>query len=172
MTITLLNLSGAQEGPDKTIRALLENNWDNSNTSSVTPTFMSDTEEPDFLARDDMSDNNLVGVSWVADERVEDSEDEPNGDTIHHWKHILRIDFWADSLNLAREFQQEINRILWENAPDNATRLVKSDASDSEADRFEKTELTFERIEPESEDDHRPSFQTEDLQIHFRKRQT
>jgi len=173
MAVSYVNLVGTRENPDKTIRALLEDNWDDTNiTGAITPTFISDTEEPDFLARDDFSDVNLVTVSFVSTDRIDDSEDEPNGDSIHQFEHIVRIDFWVEDMVLSQEFIDEINRILWEFRPNGATRLNKSDASASEADFFDKTDLTFERIEPEEpENDPRPSWQAE-LIIMFRKNKT
>lgn len=173
MAISYLNLSGTRENPDKTIRALIQDNWVDTNiTGIITPTFISDTEEPDFMARDDQSDVNLVAVSFVSTERVEDSEDEPNGDSIHQFRHIVRIDFWVEDMVLSPEFIDEINRILWDNRPSGATRLSKSDGSDSETDFFEKTDITFERIEPDDPDnDPRPSWQGE-LVMMFRKNKT
>jgi len=56
-------------------------------------------------------------------------------------------------------FEDEINRIVWERAPDNSTRLVKSNGANSEAQFFENSELEFNRIEPEGELDTNPSSQ-------------
>jgi len=173
MAIAYVNLVGTRENPDKTIRALLADNWDDTNiTNAITPTFISDTEEPDFMARDDMTDENLVALSFVSTERVEDSEDEPNGDSIHQYRHIVRIDFWCEDMTASQEFIDEINRILWQFRPNGATRLNKSDTTASEADFFEKTDITFDRIEPEDpENSPRPSWQGE-LIIMFRKNKT
>lgn len=171
MAVTYLRLSGSREEPDKTIRALLEDNWNDSNTNSLTPEFQSAAEEPDSNVINDMEKHNLVTVDWIEDEKVEESNMEPNGDTIHHWKHILLIDVYAESMSDGLLFQDEINRILWENAPDNDTRLPKSDAADSEADYFEHSEITFGRIEPEGDIDDIPEWQGQ-LMIHYRKRKS
>ena len=168
MTVTFLNLVGSREPPDKTIRYRLSVNWNNANTLSKSPTFQSDSEEPDVMATDDMADENLVTVRWLSSFREPDPENEPNGDTIHHWKHRLAIDLWGETQTMALLMQDEINRIIWEIAPKNNVALVKSDGSNSEADYFEKNEIDFQRIQPESKIDNRPSYGGI-LEIHFRK---
>ena len=170
MTVIYLNLSGTREAPDKTIRYRLETHWTAANiTGTITPKFQSAYEEPDYIADDDRTNEDIVSVSWLLGERVFDSENEPNGDSIHHWKHILRIDVWAQDMLRLIEICDEINRILWEYAPNSGTRLLKSDGANSEADYFEKSEITFERIEPDRDGiDFKPST-SGILEIHFRK---
>lgn len=170
MTISYSGLVGTREAPDQTIRALLENNWNNTNTRLKTPKFQSDSEEPDFIADDDSTAVNLITVRWLISFRDE-SVNEPNGDTVHHWKHRLAIGVWGENMSTALLLCDEINRILWTFAPLNATRLDKSDGSDSEADYFERTEIDFERVAPQSLIDNKPSFEGI-LEIHFRKIKT
>lgn len=169
MTVTYINLSGTREAPDKTVRYRLQTHWDNTNTSSITPLFQSGSEEPDFRADDDMANENIVTVTWLLDERVADSENEPNGDSIHHFKHVLRIDVWAESIGLLLLFCDEINRVLWEYSPNSGTRFLKSDGANSEADYFEKTEISFEQIEPQNDGINFKPSTSGILEIHFRK---
>ena len=170
MAVTYLNLVGAREAPDKTIRALLQNNWNAANTLSKTPTFQSDTEEPDVIAGEDYTDENQVAVRWLSTQRDE-SANEPNGDTIHHWFHRLAIGTWGETMPMSLLINDEVNRIIWQFRPSNNTVLNKSDATASEADYFEKTEIDFERIAPASLIDNKPSFEGI-LEIHFRKLRT
>ena len=148
MVVTFPNLSGTRENFDKVIRALLEDNWNAANTSTITPQFQSDTEEPDKLARPDETDTDTVFVNLVAREIADDIEDEPNSDTIHAFETIINISIMSQSLPLLGLFEDEVNRILWEFNPNAGTRLNKSDATASEADRFDRSEITFERLEP------------------------
>ena len=148
MVVTFPNLSGTRENFDLVIKDLLLQQWDNTNTSTITPQFQSDTEEPDKLARPDETDTDTVFVNLVSREIAEDVEDEPNSDTIHSFKTIINISIMAQTLPLLGLFEDEVNRILWEFAPNAATRLNKSNAAASEADRFDRSEITFERLEP------------------------
>lgn len=170
MTVTYINLSGTRESPDKTLRYRLQTHWTAANiTGTITPIFQSAYEEPDYIADDDRANEDIVTITWLADQRIEDSTNEPNGDSIHHWIHILRIDVWAQDTLRLNEICDEINRIIWEYAPNSGTRLLKSDGANSEADYFEKTEITFERVEPvKSGIDFKPST-TGILEIHYRK---
>lgn len=168
MTVTFINLVGSREAPDKTIRYGLQTNWSFANTLNKTPVFNSDSEEPDMRAEDDLSDENMVTIRWLLSERDPDKSNEPNGNTIHHWKHRLVVDIWGETMHMALLIQDEVNRILWEISPDNDTPLVKSDGSNSEADYFERDEIDFERIGNTSRMDNRASF-AGILEIHFRK---
>ena len=86
MTVTFTNLVGTRENLDKTIRDLLQDNWTASNiTGTVTPNFVSDTEEPDQLARADGSYMNEVRVNYSSRTRYEIDNFEVNGDDKHAW---------------------------------------------------------------------------------------
>jgi hypothetical protein len=81
------------------------------------------------------------------------------------------MDYYAESMQVLLDILDECERILWENAPDNGTRLNKSDGSASEADYFEQSAITMERISPEGTVDFKPNVSGE-LRIHFRKRKS
>ena len=168
MTVTFTNLSGSRENLDKTIRYLLEDNWTASNiTGTITPAFESDTEEPDQLARPDNSYVNAIRISIFSRERAEEDGDY-NGDDKHLWRFRLLVECQAEDLTVLLDFEDEINRILWENRPNGATRLNKSDGSASEVAFFENSEVEFERLEPEAEDDQTPTSQAELRLIYFK----
>jgi len=166
MVVTWLNLIGARENLDKTIDALLKDSWDDTNTSSITPDFENDTNQPDHLATDDDTGANKVYSRLSGREQLPNDENIPNGDSIHRFLIRIIIDVYAESLPLLGLFEDEVNRILWENRPDSSTRLNKSDLTNaSEAALFDMSELQFERIEPpEDAIDETPSSQGE-LQI-------
>lgn len=171
MTISFINLVGVREAPDKTIRYLLATNWLTVNTLNKSPVFQSDSEEPDTIATNDYTSENLVTVRWLEDKKDEKMTNEYNGDTIHSWRHKLAIDFWGETMQMALLMGDEINRILWQFRPSNNTVLNKSDGTASEADNFVADEITFERIGPESKVDSRPSF-AGILEINYRKLRT
>ena len=169
MTITFTNLSGTRENLDKTIADLISDNWTASNiTGTITPVFSSDTDEPDQLARPD--------GSWVAEVRVnysnrlkyESDEFEFNGDDKHAWVCTCFIEIQGESLQILLELEDEVHRILWENRPNGATRLNKSDSTASEVAFFEDSEPEFERLEPEEEVDQTPTSQAELKMIYFK----
>lgn len=169
MTVTFTNLSGSRENLDKTIRALLENNWTASNiVGTITPWFQSDTEEPDQLARDDGSTLNDIRVNYASRTRLDPEDFDVNGDNKHGWIQKLFIEIQGESLQVMLDMEDEVHRILWENRPNGSTRLNKSDGSSSEVAWFEEDEPEFERLEPEGEDDQTPTSQAELKLIYFK----
>lgn len=171
MAITFTNLSGTRENLDKTIRDLLEDNWTASNiTGTVTPNFISDTEEPDYLARPDGGQMNEVRVNYSSRTRYEVDDFEVNGDDKHAWVCTCFIEIQGESLAMLLELEDEVHRILWENRPNGATRLNKSDGAASEVAFFEDSEPEFERLEPNSENDQTPTSQTELKMVYYKTR--
>ena len=171
MVVSFTNLVGSRENLDKTIRYHLQTNWTSANTSSITPVFESDTESIDGFARQDDSYLNNIRVNLFSRERTKDLELDFNGDDKHTWKFKLLVEVQAETLSLMTLFEDEINRIIWTLSPNTGTRLVKSDATNSEAQFFEDSEITFNRIEPNSKDDYTPISQGE-LVIFYSKIKT
>jgi len=169
LTITFTNLSGTRENLDKTIRALLENNWIAANiTGTITPIFQSDTEEPDQLARNDGSTINDIRINYSSRTRSDQIDLDVNGDDKHTWTQKLFIEIQGESLQILLELEDEVHRILWENRPNGATRLNKSTGAASEVAFFEEAEPEFERLEPEGEDDQFPTSQAELNLVYFK----
>jgi hypothetical protein len=169
MTITFTNLSGSRENLDKTIRDLLEDNWTAGNiTGTITPDFESDTEQPDQLARPDGAGLNVVRINYVSRTRMDPDNFDVNGDNKHAWMCTVYIEVQGESLQVLLDMEDEVNRILWENAPDGQTRLSKSDTADSEVAWFEDSEVEFFRIDPESEDDQTPTSEAELKMVYFK----
>ena len=169
MTITFTNLSGSRENLDKTIRDLLEDNWTAGNiTGTITPDFESDTEQPDQLARPDGAGLNVVRINYVSRTRMDPDKFDVNGDNKHAWMCTVFIECQGESLQVLLDMEDEVNRILWENAPDGQTRLSKSDTADSEVAWFEDSEVEFFRIDPESEDDQTPTSEAELKMVYFK----
>jgi len=172
MAVTWLNLVGTRENLDETIRNLLQTKWTKANTEKILPQFESDTRQPDNLATDDDTGVHKVYCRHSGIELSNEDENIPNGDSIHRFIVRILIDLYADSLVQLRLFEDEVNRILWENRPNNANRINKVDGTASEIAIFENTELQFERIEPEDNaEDESPSSQAE-LQIWVYKNKT
>ena len=159
MTVTIRNLSGSRENLDKTIDYHLTTDWNSSNTGGLSPDIENGTDDPDFLARQDYTGPNKIYINVVNRARSSDSENDPNGDANHEWRTEISLDVWGESATTLSLFEDEINRIIWERSPNNATRLNKSDGSASEVQYFENSEIEFSRIEPEGEWDMNPSSQ-------------
>ena len=169
MTITFTNLSGSRENLDKSIKDLLSDNWTAGNiTGTITPDFQSDTEEPDQLAKPDNSYVNTIRVNYVSRRLYQPEDFDFNGDDKHAWVCILFIECQGESLQVLLDMEDEVNRILWENRPNGATRLNKSDSSASEVAYFENSEIEFQRLEPESEDDQTPTSQGELKMVYYK----
>ena len=168
MTVTYTNLSGTRENLDKTIRALLETNWTAANiTGTITPGFQSDTEEPDQLARPDYASVNAVRINFSSNNLMDSDLFGVNGDNKLAWMTTLFIECQGESLVVLIDMEREVNRILWENKPNGATRLNKSGGSASEVAWFEESVVEFERLEPEGEDDQTPTSQAELKLVYF-----
>jgi hypothetical protein len=152
MTVTIRHLVGSREPLDIVIAAHLTDNWDNTNTDSVTPTIEPLSYIPSMSVDEDFQTSpNIIKTSMVTTERIID--DEPLGDDSHYYRTEIVIDLWAESPTLLQLFEDEINRILWEARPNKATRLNKSDgvqstlavgSQASEVESFEDTELRWE----------------------------
>ncbi len=169
MTITFTNLSGSRENLDKTIADLISDNWTASNiTGTITPTFTSDTDEPDQLARTDGSYMNEVRVNYSSRTRYQEDDFDVNGDDKHAWVCTCFIEIQGESLAILLELEDEVHRILWENRPNGGTRLNKSDGAASEVAFFEDAEPEFERLEPEEDVDVTPTSQSELKMIYFK----
>ena len=86
----------------------------------------------------------------------------------HAWVCTCFIEIQGESLQGLLDMEDEVHRILWENRPNGATRLNKSDGAASEVAFFEESEPEFERLEPESDDDQTPTSQAELKMIYFK----
>ena len=158
MTVTIRNLIGARENFDKVLDYHLTTDWVTANTV-IKPDIENGTDDPDFMARQDFTGPNKIYINVVSRARSMDSENDPNGDGSHEWRTEISFDVWAENAVKLSLFEDEINRILWEISPNNTTRLVKSNGSNSEAQLFENSEIQFNRIEPEGVLDTNPSSQ-------------
>tara|TARA_B100000029_G_C16899922_1_gene713660 strand:- start:30 stop:545 length:516 start_codon:yes stop_codon:yes gene_type:complete len=159
MTVTIRNLVGTRENLDKVFDYHLTDDWTSSNVGGVTPDIENSTDDPDFLARQDYTGPNKIFINVSSRLRTTDSENDPNGDGSHEWKTEITFDLWGESLEILGLMEDEVNRIIWELAPSNSTRLTKSNGQNSEVQYFENSEVEFARIEPEGELDTNPSSQ-------------
>ena len=150
MTVTFQHLSGSYENTDKVIAYNLEQNWDDTNTGSVTPTILNGTDEPDYEAQFDCHDVNSILVNTI-EINYDETEDEVNSDTVHSVHEEILITVVAESRVRRILLEAEVNRVLWELNANSANRVPKSDAANSHIDHFQKSEVTFLQIElPES----------------------
>ena len=164
MTVTYLHLaSGATLEPfDLSLKAYLERDWDSDNCDGVRPTINASSGSENNLARDDESEINMINLEY--DSRMHEKEDEENsnGDSMHKWSWNIRVNPISEDVTKLALIEEEFNRIIWENCPSpHGTRWKQSDLNtNSEIDHFFKTELDFERLEPDDPDeDPRPSSQ-------------
>lgn len=146
MTVTYSHLAGTFENTDKVIAYNIEQNWTNGNTDSTIPRFENGTDEPDYRAQFDRAFPNAVLVNTI-DLDFTENDDEVNSDTVHSVKEEILVTIIAESRKMRVLMENEVNRILWELAPNTATRVVKSDTTNSHIDRFEKSEISFSQID-------------------------
>jgi len=143
MAITNLLLSGSWENFDKVIRFRLETDWTSANTQNRTPRFTSATDENVAFAWPNIASFGQNAVILNSDSTFPDPASKALGDSFQEMVTIVFIDIFAESFNLLRDMEREINRIVWEAAPNSATRIVKSDASDSPIHRFEEIQIDW-----------------------------
>jgi hypothetical protein len=161
MTVTFRRLVGTRENLDITIFAHLKLQWDDTKTQSITPLIECFTYTPDKIIE---SQNNLDPnrILCHIPERIheEEEDDEPLGDSCHKWETTVQIEIWAAEEDLLGLFEDEVNRIIWENAPNSGKRLKKSDGlnppialsgDDSEAELFKNSEIQFDAVEEDDE---------------------
>lgn len=150
MTVTFRYLVGTKQSLDKVIDYHLTTNWNSANTSSITPDIENSVDEPDYNAQLDRTGPNKILLNILSRRKVPiEAAQEPNGDYTHEWVTDISVDVYAEDMAKLQLFEDEINRILWEIAPNNSVRLDKSDGNDSEVFMFEENELEFDRIQPE-----------------------
>ncbi len=170
MTVIIRHLEGTREPLDIVLLAHLTVNWDDTNiTDTVTPTLEALTYIPSLnIDEDFQTDPNIIKISAVVRRRTDQDEDEPHGDDSHYWVTEVNIDIWAESIVLLQEFEDEVNRILWEIRPNQSTRLKKSDGNqtpiaigsqDSEVEDFIKTEINFDFLGTDDDSSGRVSSQ-------------
>lgn len=151
MTVTYQHLVGSFENLDKTMAFHIGDDWDNTNTNSVTPIVENGTDEPDYEAQFDCGGANKILVNTI-DRDFTLTDDEVNSDTVHSVREEIIITVIAESREMRILIENEINRILWELSPNSSTRLTKSDSSNSHVDHFEKSEVSFAQIDlPDNE---------------------
>lgn len=146
MTVTFQHLVGSYENVDKTIAYNLENNWDQTKTSNVTPAFENGTDEPDFKAQFDAIGPNTILVNTIHRD-LDVTDDEVNSDTVHSVYEEIVITIVAESRLMRISLEDEVNRILWELNVNSANRVNKSDGSNSHIDHFVKSEISFLEID-------------------------
>jgi len=152
MTITLRHLVGTREPLDIVIAALLNTKWTTPSGTSK-PTIEALSYIPSMDIDEDMqTDPNIIKISAINRNRL-DAGEEPNGDDSHSWVTEIDIDVWSESVSLLQQYEDEINRILWENRPNENVRLKKSNGveatlaqgtENSEIESFIDTEISFE----------------------------
>ena len=155
MVVTIRHLVNTREPLDIVIAAHINEQWNTANiTGGVTPTIEALTYIPSQNIDEDFATStNMIKIEVIRRFRIEDDEQEPHGDASHYWQTEVEINVWGESVTLLQEYEDEINRILWEIRPNENTRLKKSDGSqstlksgteDSEVESFLLTEIEFE----------------------------
>lgn len=168
MVITFQHLVGDYENTDKVIAYHIENDWDNTNTNSVTPIVENGTDEPDYEAQFDCTGPNKVLVNTIDIDFTED-DDEVNSDTVHSAREEIVITIIAESRIMRRLIEIEVNRIIWELSPNSTIRLTKSDSDNSHIDHFEKSEVSFSQIDlPDNEWNHMQGSEGELIVIYYK----
>jgi hypothetical protein len=140
--ITTLHETGSSENFDLTIKYNLAQNWDQSKTGNVTPSFYSSAggiySWPRTFGTNEIHCN--------LDDLVIPLET-TNGDSMHKLKSIVYVDVFSSSANLGRLFCDEVNRIIWDVLKPNATnRIKKSNGTDNSAiTEFENTTMLWKK---------------------------
>lgn len=141
MTITDTALSGTYEHLDKVIAYNLELRWNNANTNSEPPVFYSATGSNVTQSWPLTDYTNEVHCNEA--DPMPDPNETDNGDRRHKLKTIVYVDVFARDANLLKLYIREVDRIIWEYAPNDSTRINKSDTAASNIIRYENSSLEW-----------------------------
>jgi len=179
MAISVAFLVGEFQRFDETIRKYLNDNWTSANVAGVTPKFMSPLGED---AEDTISDTtpksaqawqlyinkDFVRVKQTNSISLPDQSGAP--DFAESVTSIV-IDCFGRTPRVAWLIAQEVESILYQAQPNNATRFPKTDAADSAIARFDRQ--TIDWIEIPAVEDQGIVYQLSgELGIHWQKSRT
>ena len=148
-------LVGDPEPFDETIRALISRDWDDANTETVTPKFLSphgrDSGTADFTSTIStnawMKDINKDLIRFKQQETLPYSQAQPSGNKWFMMVTTINIDIFAERPNRYFLFDREINRIIQETIPNNSVRIKKSNnTQDSAIHTFDRQVIPFIKI--------------------------
>lgn len=147
--MTLDNLSGSWENFDDTLRNWFYDNWNSSNTRSITPRFISPSGQ-----NDDQTGSSFTkyAVAWFDNEQEDQIvfnvrntsiDRETSTGNVMAWFSDVYIDIQAVDSELAYLFANELNRISFLFKPDSGTRINKTDGSSSAISLFDDNGIEF-----------------------------
>lgn len=155
MVVTDIYLVGNPEPFDETVRRLIANLWDNTNTETKTPIFRSphgkDAAVADLTkavsANAWMKDINKDLIRFKTSDSVRFPQAQPSGNKFVYMIDTVTIDIFGNFPNRAFLFAREVNRILLENQPNNSVRIKKSNGTqDSAIHQFDRQGIDFTEI--------------------------
>lgn len=140
MTITVDYLENGMEGFDETIRHLISRNWDDDNTESKTPLFLSPhgRNNDEATAAEAVSPSawamhkNKDLIRFKQQQTVRNDAGSLGNSTIRLISTVL-IEIFAETEHRKLLFGEEVNRIIFENMPRQTSRILKSDNTDDSA---------------------------------------
>lgn len=151
MTITIEHLEGELEGFDETIRHLIAINWDDENTESKTPKFLSPhgRDEDASSPTEQVSPNswamhkNKDLIRFKQQQTIRNDSGSLGNGTIRLITFVY-IEIFAETNHRKLLFGEEVNRIIFENIPNSSTRLKKSDnTNDSAIHTFDRQNIEW-----------------------------
>lgn len=147
MTITYDRLSGTLEELDEVIRYNLENSWTDTNVNNG-----SENLTPDFSSASGGSvshawfDNTSFGVNQIvvnADDEFADPVNIFIGDYGQMMITEIYIDVQAEDSTILKKIKREVDRIIWEIAPNSSTTVAKSDTTASHIHSFKENSVNW-----------------------------
>lgn len=155
MTIIYNHLVPPFEDPAESVRKFIYDNWDNSNTDSITPKMYSPLGY----------DNQISSTDTKAEHNRADYTKPKTGDFIRFYflrsdpiqpdimvnnvtrsNIILSIDVYAVNSNRLILFTEELSKIILQNQPNNTIRIPKTNGDNSAIATFDRQRLDWARI--------------------------
>jgi len=179
MTITVHFLVGEFQRFDESIRKYLFDNWTAANVADVTPKFMSpmgeDTEDTisDTTPKSAQAWMLYINKDFV---RVKQTDslvlpDQSGAPDFSENMTTVVIDCFGRTPRIAWLIAQEVENVLYQAQPSNATRFPKTDAVDSAIARFDRQTIDWVEI-PAVEDQGIVYQISGQIDIHWQKSRT
>ena len=158
--MTIQFLQGTAEPFPETVRKLLADRWDVSETMDVTPAIIS----PNGKGQEAAGQNTMTKNDW---RKLDNADviriyegDTARQDPADQWNRTQRmvttvyIDIFATSPLMGTLTKNEINRIILGNMPNNSTRILKSNGTENSAiATWDRQSIDWEKINDVSDRD-------------------
>jgi len=155
MTIVYNFLTPPFEDPAESLRKFIYDNWNDSNTDSITPKMysplgfddqVSSTETKDEHNRADYNKPKTGDFIRLYFLRSDPIQPDIMVNNVTRSNTVIAIDVYAINSNRLALFTEEISNIIFDNQPNTSIRIPKTNGDDSAIATFDRQRLDWVRI--------------------------